>query len=319
MRVASHSHVVLSAAQGRFALVLVALLLLAGCAGSGGNGSGAGSNSSGRYAMSEDAYPDDPPNLSEVPDAVPRVEPRSRGGNQSVYTVLGKSYRVLDSSDGYSRVGGASFYGRKFQGYDTANGETYDMYRMTAAHRTLPLPTFARVTRVDSGQSVIVRINDRGPFHDERIIDLSYAAAARLDMLDDGTARVRVTAIDPRRWQAEQRQQQAPSATSVASHSQQRSTPAAASVQSNASSDTSWQQDDGAVFLQVAALSSADSARQLKDRLTSALSMPVRITRHDRLRRVQVGPLNDPIMVESARAALASAGFDGVRRVGGAE
>lgn len=273
-------------------MLLLALLILGGCAGGGGS-------SGGRYAMTHDAYPESPPDLSKVPDAVPKVEPRSRGGNSESYRVLGKRYRVLDSSRGYERTGQASFYGRKFQGYDTANGETYDMFKMSAAHRTLPLPTYARVTRLDNNRSVIVRINDRGPFHDDRLIDLSYAAAARLDMLDEGTASVRVTAIDPRRWQARSGSREA-----VRQPEPER----AASAATNA--DT---------YLQVAALGSVEQARMLRNRLSRTLSMPVRIARHDRLSRVQVGPLEDPIMVESARAALAEAGFAPVHRVVGTE
>ena len=135
--------------------------------------------------------------LDAIPDAVPRIEPRSRYGNPPAYTVFGKTYRVLDSSRGHVERGIASWYGRKFHGRRTSSGEPYDMLAMTAAHKTLPLPTYVRVTRLDTGQSVIVRINDRGPFHDDRIIDLSYAAAARLDMLRSGTAPVEVRAIDP--------------------------------------------------------------------------------------------------------------------------
>ncbi|OLO03578.1 septal ring lytic transglycosylase RlpA family protein [Salinicola socius] len=176
-------------------LVSLVLALLAGCAGGGGSGGG-----SGRYAMDQDAYPDTPEDVANVPDAVPRVEPRSRSGNRSTYTVWGKTYHVLDDPSGYSAEGRASWYGVKFQGYDTANGETYDMYKMSAAHRSLPLPTYARVTNLDNGRKVIVRVNDRGPFHSDRLIDLSYAAAARLGILKGGTGRVKVEAIDPVVW-----------------------------------------------------------------------------------------------------------------------
>ncbi|WP_303854549.1 septal ring lytic transglycosylase RlpA family protein [Salinicola salarius] len=175
--------------------VLAVLAVLAGCAGGGGTQGGGG-----RYAMDQDAYPDTPEDVANVPDAVPRVEPRSRSGNRSSYTVWGKTYHVLDDPAGYEAEGLASWYGVKFQGYDTANGETYDMYQMSAAHRSLPLPTYARVTNLDNGRKVIVRVNDRGPFHSERLIDLSYAAAARLGILKGGTGRVRVEAIDPVAW-----------------------------------------------------------------------------------------------------------------------
>ncbi|KFF48696.1 hypothetical protein GY26_12555 [Gammaproteobacteria bacterium MFB021] len=174
--------------------MLAAALLLSGCAG------GPGGSGGGRYAASQDGYPDAPRDVSRVPDAVPKVEPRSRSGNRPTYRVWGKTYHVLSDPSGYVAEGRASFYGTKFQGYDTASGEPYDMYKMSAAHRSLPLPTYARVTNLDNGRQVIVRINDRGPFHDDRLIDLSYAAAARLDILGHGTGRVRVEAIDPVAW-----------------------------------------------------------------------------------------------------------------------
>lgn len=132
---------------------------------------------------------------SDVKDAVPRYESRSAYGNGPVYEVWGKSYRVMDSAQGYRERGVASWYGAKFHGRNTSSGEPYDLYKATAAHRTLPLPTYAEVTNLDNGKSVIVKINDRGPFHSERIIDLSYAAALKLDFVDQGTARVDVRAI----------------------------------------------------------------------------------------------------------------------------
>ncbi|HMB57244.1 MAG TPA: septal ring lytic transglycosylase RlpA family protein, partial [Arenimonas sp.] len=118
-----------------------------------------------------------------------------RYGNRSPYSVLGKSYRVLDSANGYVERGTASWYGNKFNGRATSSGEIYDICSFTAAHKTLPLPSFARVTNLDNGRSVIVRVNDRGPFHEGRIIDLSYAAAVRLGVDRTGTARVEVRAI----------------------------------------------------------------------------------------------------------------------------
>ncbi|QTF91452.1 septal ring lytic transglycosylase RlpA family protein, partial [Halomonas sp. BM-2019] len=174
------------------ASLLVVAVLLAGCAGSGGQApsesrdtrasapAASPGSGGGRYAMSGDAYPLDPPDVSQIPDAVPRSEPPSRGGNRPTYEVWGKTYRVLPDARGYARQGTASWYGEKFHGYATSNGEIYDMYKMTAAHRSLPLPSYVRVTSQENGRSVIVRVNDRGPFHNNREIDLSYAAAARL-------------------------------------------------------------------------------------------------------------------------------------------
>ncbi len=132
-----------------------------------------------------------------VPDAVPVQEAKSRGGNTEEYEVWGKKYRTLETSTGYREEGRASWYGQEFHGRPTSSGEPYDMYAMSAAHRTLPLPTYLEVTNLDNGRTVIVRVNDRGPFHDDRILDLSYAAAARLGLIASGTARVRLRALEP--------------------------------------------------------------------------------------------------------------------------
>jgi len=135
------------------------------------------------------------PTVTSTPDAVPRREPRSAHGNPPFYNVLGKRYIVLDTADGYLERGVASWYGPTFHGENTSNGERYDMYGMTAAHKTLPLPTYARVTNLKNGKSIVVRINDRGPFVANRLIDLSYTAAAKLDMLREGTTLVEVRAL----------------------------------------------------------------------------------------------------------------------------
>ncbi|HSY07856.1 MAG TPA: septal ring lytic transglycosylase RlpA family protein [Steroidobacteraceae bacterium] len=137
------------------------------------------------------------PNIAAIPDAVPRYEIRSRRGNPPFYDVLGKRYFVLATADGYVERGVASWYGPTFHGVSTSMGEQYDMYAMTAAHKTLPLPAYARVTNLKNGRSVVVRVNDRGPFVANRIIDLSYTAAAKLDMLREGTTLVEVRALTP--------------------------------------------------------------------------------------------------------------------------
>ena len=137
-----------------------------------------------------------PPGLAQLPDPVVKPLPKSSRGNNP-YTVWGKDYEVLPSAQGYDQTGRASWYGTKFNGRLTSSGEVYDMYELTAAHRALPIPTFVRVTNLDNGRSSIVRVNDRGPFHAERIIDLSYAAAVKLGFHDRGTARVRVQAVAP--------------------------------------------------------------------------------------------------------------------------
>ncbi|HVI58580.1 MAG TPA: septal ring lytic transglycosylase RlpA family protein [Luteimonas sp.] len=145
----------------------------------------------------KDTVPDDLPDVDAIPEPDVVDEPRSRYGNRSPYTVLGKRYRVLDSAKGYDETGTASFYGNKFHGRRTSNLEVYDMYAFTAAHKTLPLPSFARVTNLDNGKSVVVRVNDRGPFHDGRLIDLSYAAAVKLGIRARGTGRVEVVGLSP--------------------------------------------------------------------------------------------------------------------------
>jgi len=144
-----------------------------------------------------DTTPDYLPRVDCIPEPAVVSEPRSNYGNRSPYSVLGKSYRVLDSTDGFVESGVASYYGNKFHGRRTSNQEVYDMYAFTAAHKSLPLPSFARVTNLDNGRSVVVRVNDRGPFHEGRVIDLSYAAAVKLDIQRRGTGRVEVRALRP--------------------------------------------------------------------------------------------------------------------------
>jgi rare lipoprotein A len=153
-----------------------------------------------RYAQHADDGPAAPPiDVGKIPEPVPKAEPRSRYGNKETYSVLGRTYRVLPDARGYVERGIASWYGNKFHGYMTSSFEPYDMYAFSAAHKTLPLPSYARVTNLDNGKSVVVRINDRGPFHDDRIIDLSYAAAVKIGVWPKGTARVEVRALDPAR------------------------------------------------------------------------------------------------------------------------
>lgn len=168
--------------QGRLTLRLLPLLLIAACQGGGIRGDGPPAGSA--------RIPDMPG------DAIPRHEPRSKYGNGPNYEVFGKRYTVMASGRGYQERGVASWYGKKFHGNLTSNRETYDMYAMTAAHKTLPLPSYVRVRNLRNDRSVVVRVNDRGPFVHNRIIDLSYSAALKLDMIRDGTGLVEVTVID---------------------------------------------------------------------------------------------------------------------------
>ena len=198
----------------RHLLVLAACMLLGACAShaprrgtapsstrapaKGEPGDDVSRSQSERYRQNSDNGPAAPPiDVSKIPEPVPKVEPRSRYGNKDKYEVLGKTYRVLPDGRGYVERGIASWYGNKFHGYMTSSFEKYDMYAFTAAHKTLPLPSYARVTNLDNGKSVVVRINDRGPFHENRIIDLSYAAAVKIGVWPKGTGLVEVRAIDP--------------------------------------------------------------------------------------------------------------------------
>lgn len=144
-----------------------------------------------------DSVPDYLPNVACIPEPVVIAEVPSRYGNRSPYQVLGRSYHVRDSATGFVETGIASYYGNKFHGRRTSNQEVYDMYAFTAAHKSLPLPSFARVTNLDNGRSVVVRVNDRGPFHEGRVVDLSYAAAVKLDIHRQGTGRVEVRGLGP--------------------------------------------------------------------------------------------------------------------------
>ncbi|MAY41824.1 MULTISPECIES: septal ring lytic transglycosylase RlpA family protein [unclassified Neptuniibacter] len=244
-------------------LVFAFIVMLVGCSSTGSN--------SGRYSMKHDKAPERPVDVSRVKDAVPRVEPKSRGGNKSPYTVLGKQYYVMPNAQGYVATGTASWYGRKFHGHKTSNGEVYDMYKMSAAHKSLPLPTYLKVTNVDNNRQVVVRVNDRGPFHGDRMIDLSYAAASRLDMLSKGTANVRIEAIDPRAWQK--------TGAVVA--------PASNAVQPSVTGR----------YLQVGAYSTRSAAEYVESQLRPLLTdfaviiRPVKNSQGHELHRVQVGPL----------------------------
>lgn len=261
-------------------LVLTLAGLLSACAS--GPSTSTTYSSSSRYSMLHDAYPDEEVDVSGVPDAVPRWEPLSRGGNKSPYTVWGKQYYVLASAQGYREQGIASWYGKKFHGHLTSNGEIYDMYGMSAAHRSLPLPSFARVTNLENGRSVIVRVNDRGPFHSDRLIDLSYAAAKKLGYVEKGTARVEVEAI-----YVAPGENYRPSVP----------TPTMAANQNSGMNQLSQSVSNGADgwFIQVGAFSSLDAANRMRSQIRQAISShPVLIYPVQQsgvtLHRVQVGP-----------------------------
>lgn len=217
-----------------------------------------------------------PKDLASIPDAVPKDEPLSRYGNPDSYEVLGKTYHVLQSSANYKARGIASWYGNKFHGRSTSSGEPYDMFLMTAAHRTLPLPSYVRVTNLDNGRHVVVRVNDRGPFHSDRIIDLSYAAAVRLDMIGNGTAPVEVVAL-------------------------------------KAGAQPGNEASDPALYLQAGAYSKPVNARKMALRLESLGQHRVFIspTASDHpLYRVRMGPYPDRSKLEAARKVLTQQGIN---------
>ena len=258
----------------------------------------------GQKPYLSDGAPDvHPHNIENIPNAIPRLEPKSRGGNPKSYSVFGKRYQVLDSSHGFVQRGTASWYGTKFHGNKTSNGETYDMYAMTAAHKSLPLPTYVEVTNLSTGKKIIVRVNDRGPFHGGRIIDLSYAAAAKLGTLKKGTSTVEIRAISP----------------PTGDLSTLDSPPDTLFVQKKNSINKipvfveTPLTKKGHVFIQVGAFSSLENASKLKNRLEIALRKMVSIKAHTQANKtlflVRVGPYLDINSAHQTRLQLNSLGF----------
>jgi rare lipoprotein A len=228
--------------------------------------------------------PTQPANFASVPDAVPRFELKSRRGNPPFYDVQGKRYFVLSKADGYVERGVASWYGPTFHGVATSMGEPYDMYAMTAAHKTLPLPAYARVTNLKNGRSIVVRINDRGPFVANRIIDLSHTAAAKLDMLREGTTLVEVRAI----------------------------TPAAPDTLSRTAELPPQE-----LYMQAGAFADAGNAERLSQRLRTAglpgVAVVPPVATQSRLFRVRVGPIASVAQFDELAARLAALGIHDAR------
>lgn len=254
----------------------------------------------GRYSILQDHAPSGDIKVDHLPDLVPKYEPKSRGGNKSPYSVWGKSYYVMNSAEGYTAEGTASWYGQKFHGHKTSNGETYDMYSFSAAHKSLPLPTYLKVTNLDNQRSVIVRVNDRGPFHGNRLIDLSYAAAARLGYHKKGLARVRIEAITPKpgeRYEANR----VPLAAEKSNTSKVSSVPAQAPAN-----------DLLFTHLQLGAFSQQASALRLKQRLFEQFDTRINIDvihAEDGLYKVLVGPYENDAILEQWQQNLESAGY----------
>lgn len=237
-------------------------------------------------AKPRDGPPRNAPDLSNIRDAVPRAEPKSKYGNPRSYRVLGKRYYTLSSSQGYVERGIASWYGNKFHGRRTSNGETFNMYAMTAAHKSLPLPTYLAVSNLDNNRRIVVRVNDRGPFHANRIVDLSYAAASKLGILAKGTGFVEIRAIEPGAQvprPARRAPQQAP--------------------------DRKIR-----LFLQVGAFSVRANADRLRTQLASMSGDSVNVSpisvNGSPLYRVRIGPLLDVLHADRLTDRIVSRGFE---------
>jgi rare lipoprotein A len=232
-----------------------------------------------------DSAPKSKIDVTTIPNAVPKSESKSRYGNPSSYVVFGKRYYVMDSSKGYAEKGIASWYGTKFHGRRTSSGETYDMYAMTAAHKTLPLPTYVRVTNLNNKKFVILKVNDRGPFHENRIIDLSYTAAIKLDIIKNGTGLVEVRAIEPG----------APIKNVQSDDSKK-----------NISQSTGF-------YIQVGTFSKLENAEILKRKLNSFGDNLIKISSvvvsDNTLYRVRIGPFNDAKVSDSIVSKLSSFGI----------
>lgn len=220
-------------------------------------------------------------------DAIPRQEPKSRYGNGPYYEVFGETYKVLDSSNNYQERGVASWYGKKFHGRKTSSQEDYDMYAMTAAHKSLPLPTYVRVRNLSNNKSIVVRVNDRGPFVDNRLIDLSYSAALKLDMVQSGTSLVEVTAIS---YDQPTRQNPPPAKITAREEDSQ-----------------------GNIFVQVGAFGEAANARRRIDLVRNSGLGPAFVHQDKssslQLYRVRIGPIADVLEYDSIVAKLQRLGI----------
>ena len=250
-----------------------------------------------------------------VPDAIPKEEPRSKYGNPKSYVVFGKRYYTLTASKGFEQTGIASWYGKKFHGRRTSSGEIYDMFAMTATHKTLPLPTYAKVINLENGLTAIVKINDRGPFHKGRIIDLSYSAAKRLDVLTNGTAKVKLIAIDPQTWVSSDG---APVDTSDSL--EQPKEISQGTLKSQRRTTTILTEDGGVLgnrlFVQVGAFSIRASAEQIRDEVFVVADKQTRVTKimddGEIIYRVQIGPLTSVEEADEIIALLSNVGFPGL-------
>ena len=234
-------------------------------------------SSSSRYSIDQDRAPSRNIDLESIPNVVPEPIRRTMAGNRSPYSVLGKTYQVLPTEEGYRERGVASWYGEKFHGHKTSNGEVFDMYQVSAAHKSLPIPSFLQVTNLDNNRSIVVRVNDRGPFHGDRIVDLSYAAALKLGYAERGTARVELEAI-------------------IANGSDSDRAGAQNRIVNLETGNRAVSREK---YLQVGAFSDVNLAREVSEKLRVMTKRPVIISTINNmasgvLHRVRIGPVNDP-------------------------
>ncbi len=293
-----------------------------------------------------DGAPSQKVDIASISDAVPRSEPRGKYGNPRTYTVAGKTYRTLSDNEGYQESGIASWYGAKFHGRRTSSGEPYDMHGMTAAHKTLPLPTYAEVTNLQNGRKVTVKINDRGPFHGNRLIDLSYAAASKLGILATGTGLVEIRAITPgtTAWMQEvgQRREQLPRMPKCSEWSLTASMPPATLAHPCASQDAQELPDADTtapdatpnaiaapppipanaeprivkLYLQVGAFRSRDNAERLRARIDEAVPRAPNVqVIEGSLYRVRIGPFAKVDEVDHFAGSLRKLGVRGAQVV----
>ena len=280
----------------RYAMVSGAVLFLAACSSAPSSSrsgdqttmSASDQYQATRYSIQQDRGPSQKLDPSQIREVIPVIEPRTIAGNKSPYTVNGRTYRVMPSEAGYHERGFASWYGEKFHGHKTSNGEIYDMFQLSAAHKSMPIPGYLRVTNLENNRSIIVRVNDRGPFHSDRIIDLSYAAAYMLGFDNKGTTMVEVEAIVPT-LSANAVPAPAPVATAP------EPVPATGAI------------------LQVGAFSDLNSAEQLSNRLRSMTTRPVFIRSvviddtNQLVHRVRVGPIPDADEIARIKASVVAA------------
>jgi rare lipoprotein A len=267
--------------------------------------------------------PETPPPAQSAQDVVPRSEPRSRSGNPPFYDVLGKRYYVLSSNVGYLERGVASWYGPGFHKVRTSTGEIYDMYGMSAAHKTLPLPAYVRVTNLQNGRSIVVRVNDRGPFVGNRIIDLSYTAASKLDMLRNGTAMVEVRSLDgapapvpapaPAPGTPITAADSAPAAAPLTASPLEATSPAAPLAGSPVAGSTVTQVAvPAALFIQAGAFSDPKNAERLVEKLRGGGYGKIFVRDNEiagrRMYRVRIGPVPNVAEFDRIVAALARVG-----------